>query len=102
MNDLYPQVDSENAADESNPGDEQESTGADNPESDKADSETTLVPKSMLKDGVAPGDTCSFKVVSVHGDEVEIEWQADDKEEAGEDATMGRMKARMTPAMAES
>ena len=36
--------------------------------------ETTMVPMSIFPNGAKPGETCSFTVKSVHGDEVEIQY----------------------------
>lgn len=55
---------------------------SDSPDSGEDMQETALVPKSMLKAGVKPGDTCMVEVVSVHGDEAEVKWVKD--EESGE------------------
>jgi hypothetical protein len=41
-------------------------------EAPRTDSETALVPKSMIGD-LAVGDTCTVKVVHVYADEVEVE-----------------------------
>lgn len=47
--------------------------------------ESTMVPASIFPTPVKPGDICDFKVVSVHGDEVEIEYAEDSDEPSAPD-----------------
>lgn len=55
-------------------------------ESDTGMGETTLIPKSMFGDkDVEPGHTCCFKVVSVHENEVEVAYKADEQKEEDEE-----------------
>lgn len=63
------------------------------PEDDKMEGQSTIVPMSLFPDPPKPGDVCDFKVVAVHGDEVEVEYAKDGESSSGGDDTMSRMSA---------
>lgn len=62
----------------------------DKQDSEKPEGETALLSKSMFggKD-VEPGGECTFKVVAVHDDEVEVEYVPHDDEGAEGESPMG-------------
>jgi len=62
--------------------------GLDNePEKTTAESETTLVPKSLVGDAVEIGDTVTLKVEHIYEDEVEVSLLSKDEDE-DEDETV--------------
>lgn len=69
---MYPDV----GDDQSAPDTDQEPDSTDKNEKDSG-SETTLIPKSMCAGmEIKPGESLTFKVVSVHDDEVEVEYDS--------------------------
>ena len=64
------------------PGDSEEGSPPPKPEEQETDSNTALIPKTLLagKD-FNPGDEVVFKIVAMHGEEVEIQYATEDKPE---------------------
>lgn len=59
------------------------------PQEEKAEGETALLPKSIFgSTPPEPGATCTFKVVHVYDDEVEVEYQ--DDENAEDNSELGK------------
>lgn len=51
---------------------------------ENAESPTAIVPKSVLGEGTKVGDVCEMRVVADHGDEMEMEYVSEPKEESTE------------------
>ena len=56
---------------------------AQEPADESAEKESFLIPKSALGGKEPnPGDECTFRIVKVHGDEVEVEYVDSEKDES--------------------
>lgn len=63
-------------------------------ESEEMPQESTLVPRSMFPHEPKPGDTCTFKVVRTHEDEVELQYsEARDSGQGGTSEPKSHLEA---------
>lgn len=65
-------------------------------EEEQTEQETALLPKSIFQKDVKVGSECTFKVLHIYDDEVEVEYSHSDKKKPEEDGdamaeTMGEM-----------
>lgn len=78
---------------EASPAPAAESETRSKDESEQAEEQTALLPKSIFPGGEAPepGDVCEFEVVRSYENEVEVKY----KKEEGEEETEGKPPERM-------
>lgn len=86
---MYPEDDAQDSPEDKAPMDDEQK------KDEQPENETGLVSKSLFGGKMPePGSTCTFKVVKVYDDEVEVEYAGtEDAKEPSSDDTMGRMSA---------
>lgn len=63
----------------------------------RPEGQTALIDKNVFPKEPKPGDVCSFRVVKVNDDEVELEYEPEDSEEESEKS--GKTPSSMDEAM---
>lgn len=87
-NDFYSDTEDDQSAPET-----AQSDMPDKPDEEQAEGETALLPKSIFGSKMPePGATCTFKVVHVYDDEVEVEYAKEDED----DSEMGKADSALT------